>query len=132
MKGCRRKFSMKKIIILCCIFFLMVGCNSSKEGLYQTISPKDVYDMKSELDVVIIDVRTISEYATGYIENAINIPLDKISTVEDSVPDKNKKVIVYCKTGNRSKQAAEQLIKMGYKNVYDMKGLDSWEYELKK
>jgi len=110
----------------------MVGCSSSKEGLYQTISPKDVYDMRTSLDVVIIDVRTISEYATGYIENAINIPLDKISTVEDSVPDKNKKVIVYCKTGNRSKQAAEQLIKMGYKNVYDMKGLDSWEYELKK
>ena len=61
-----------------------------------------------------------------------NMPLDKISTIEDTIQDKNKKIIVYCKTGVRSKEASEKLLKMGYMNVYDMKGLNSWEYELKK
>lgn len=122
---------MKKIVILC-IFFLVVGCTNVQEGTYQTITPSEVYAIKSDLNIVIVDVRTIAEYASGHIENAMNIPLDKIGTIEDTISDKNKKIIVYCRSGKRSKEAVEQLLKLGYTNVYDMKGLDAWEYELKK
>lgn len=124
-----------KIIKNLCLLGLclwIVGCSTTKQAEYQTITPNEVYSMKENLDVAIIDVRTISEYASGHIENAMNIPLDKIGTIEDTITDKNKKIIVYCRSGNRSREAAEKLLKLGYTNVYDMKGLDAWEYELKK
>lgn len=122
---------MKKfgILLMTC---LLVGCSSQQEKTYHTITTNEVNNLKNDLNVAIIDVRTISEYASGHIENAMNIPLDKIGTIEDTISDKNKKIIVYCRSGNRSKEAVEQLLKLGYTNVYDMKGLDAWEYELKK
>lgn len=123
---------MKKVGILIIICFLLAGCGNVEQGKYQTITPDEVRTLTTDLNVAIVDVRTIQEYASGHIENAMNIPLDKISTIEDTIQDKNKKIIVYCKTGVRSKEASEKLLKMGYTNVYDMKGLDSWEYELKK
>ena len=89
-------------------------------------------DLKKSLDknenVVILDVRTEGEYSRGKIEGSINIPLDYIpEKVEKSIPGKNSKIFVYCLSGSRSVYAVDEIIKMGYKNVFNLSnGLLVW------
>jgi len=82
-----------------------------------------------EQETVIVDVRTKEEYDSGHIEGAVNIPYDYISdkTINNS---KDINIIVYCKSGNRSKTAAGTLIKLGYKNVYDLGSISNWDGSL--
>ncbi len=80
-------------------------------------------------NVKIIDVRTKEEYTSGHIKEAINIPYDQISKRAVTF-DKNEKIIVYCQSGNRSRQAAQILIKLGYTKVYDMGSLNNWTGDL--
>ena len=95
------------------------------------ISVKEVKDLVDNLDeeenVVIIDVRTVEEYKEGHIDGANNLPLDIISNIDVS---KDKKIIVYCRSGRRSNLAAIELIGLGYENVYDMGGINDWPYDL--
>ena len=113
---------MKKIVIIL-VLLLTVGCSEKIE--YKTISKNEVFNEIA--DTIIIDVRSVSEYKEGHIESSINIPVEKIDTIDI---EKNEKIIVYCRSGNRSKAAANKLIEMGYKNVYDAGGLDDWKYDL--
>ena len=88
-------------------------------------------DVKKAIDAkesfILLDVRTPGEFAKGSIEGSINVPVDKINTVFDSVPDKSAKVYVYCLSGSRSAQAVDAMVKLGYTNVFDMKsGLLAW------
>ena len=89
-------------------------------------------DLKKSLDekdnVVTLDVRTEGEYSRGKIEGSINIPLDYIpEKVEKSIPDKDSKIFVYCLSGSRSVYAVDEMIKMGYKNVFNLSnGLLVW------
>lgn len=84
-------------------------------------------------DILVIDVRTSSEYASGHIPNSINIPLNVIeSTVLEKYPEKDTKLYVYCRSGNRSAQAAKLLVSQGYTNVYDFGGIIDWPYEVVK
>ena len=89
-------------------------------------------DLKKSLDekdnVVTLDVRTEGEYSRGKIEGSINIPLDYIpEKVEKSSPDKDSKIFVYCLSGSRSVYAVDEMIKMGYKNVFNLSnGLLVW------
>ena len=125
---------MKKIIVVLLISCLLVtGCGSTQEKAeveaITTSEVKEIIDNYDEnSDVVIVDVRTRDEYHNKHLAGAINIPLDDIDTFPDTV-DKNMKVIVYCQSGNRSSQAAEKLVEMGYLYVYDMGGINSWTYE---
>ncbi len=81
-------------------------------------------------DIILIDVRIKQEFDAGHIEGSINIPdYDISSMIEDVVSDKNKTIILYCRSGNRSRQAALKLNAMGYSNVYDMGGLLDWPYK---
>lgn len=90
---------------------------------------KDMMDSKEEL--VILDVRTEEEYLEGHIENAILLPVDEISNrAEEILPDKDKKILVYCRSGRRSKLASEELVKLGYTNVYEFGGIIDWKYEI--
>lgn len=95
------------------------------------ISVREVKDLVDNLDeeenVVIIDVRTVEEYKEGHIAGSINLPLDIISNIDVS---KDKKIIVYCRSGRRSNLAAIELIGLGYENVYDMGGINDWPYDL--
>ena len=79
-------------------------------------------------DMVILDVRTPGEYAKGKIAGSINLPVDRVAKeVEKTIPDKEKTVYVYCLSGSRSVFAADTMIKLGYKKVFDLKsGLLSW------
>ena len=79
-------------------------------------------------DCVLLDVRTDQEYAKGKIAGSVHVPVDEIEeNIQQTIPDKNKKVYVYCLSGSRSVIAVDTMMKLGYSNVYDMKnGLLAW------
>lgn len=117
------------IIMLFCVFITGCGNNTEKFDV-QAISVSEVKtiidNMKDNSNTVIIDVRTMEEYDIKHIDKAINIPLAEIDSINI---DKNKKIIVYCQSGNRSRQAADRLIELGYMNVFDMGGINLWIYD---
>lgn len=89
--------------------------------------------MDSETDHVILDVRTEEEYAEGHIPGAVLIPDYEIATrAEEELPDKDQMLLVYCRSGRRSKIAAEALVGLGYTNVYEFGGIIDWPYETEK
>lgn len=111
------------------------GCSNNQKTIEDSfdvniISTEEVYSLIDSKDVVIIDVREDYEYKNYHIKNSYNIPLGKLDSIDDYGFSKDKKLIVYCQSGRRSNMALEELINMGYTNVYDMGGIDSWEYEL--
>jgi len=124
---------MKKVVILLICLIFMVGCENIENTInYKTISSNEAYEiMNNNDDVIIIDVRTLNEYSLGHIKNAINVPLDTIEeSFSEIVNDKNKTILIYCQSGNRSKTASEKLVKLGYTNVNNFGGINNWEYEI--
>ena len=122
---------MKRIIIFLLIFsFILSGCN--KDNKHKTISSLEAIElMNNEKDYVIIDVRTIEEYSDGHIEGAVNIPLDNINDIVNLYA-KDKMIMIYCRSGNRSNQAANILDDLCYTNVYDFGGINTWPNDLVK
>lgn len=127
---------MKKIIILIAIIsmFFMSGCSSEVE-VSKTISAVEVNNIIENFEnienVFIIDVREMSEYEEGHLINSYNIPLSRINSVKDIENIAlDSKIIVYCRSGNRSKQAQTRLIELGYTDVYDMGGILDWPYDV--
>ena len=101
---------------------------------YSIITPHEAKQkLKQEENVFLIDVRTPAEYQEGHIKDSILIPLDELADkVEGIVIDKNDIIIVYCRTGRRTKVAAQILLDKGYINVYDLEGITTWPYEIEK
>lgn len=130
---------MKKFLILVMMTLFFTGCSANNEREIKvhenktievnTISTSDVKDIMDNNydDVVIIDVRSSDEYRSGHIKDAINLPLDVIENID--IP-KEQKIIVYCHSGRRSREAAIMLINLGYENVLDMGGIINWPYEI--
>lgn len=98
---------------------------------YQLVSPEDAKQLIDDGTVQVVDVRTADEYASGHIEGAVNIPVDSIGSTQPSqLSDLDAPVLVYCRTGVRSKQAATALVNLGYKHVYDLQGgITNWPYD---
>jgi len=119
---------MKKLGIILIGVLLMSACTS--ESSYHKISAQEAKEIMESQDVIIVDVRTQAEYNEGYIENAILIPNESISEAPRELPDKNAIILVYCRSGNRSKQAADKLVALGYTNIYDFGGIIDWPYEI--
>ena len=89
--------------------------------------------MKSETGYVILDVRTAREFARGHIPNAVNVPVETIRDEPPAeLPDKDQLIMVYCRSGNRSKTAADALTRMGYTNVVEFGGINTWPGEVVK
>ena len=89
--------------------------------------------MESESGSIIIDAREQYEYDEGHIPGAIFIPYGEIADrAEKEFPDKDQLILVYCRSGRRSKIAAEELVKLGYTNVKEFGGIIDWEYETTK
>ena len=87
--------------------------------------------METESDYVILDVRTPEEFKERHIPDAINVPNESIGSGEiPQLPDKNQLIMVYCHSGNRSKQASEKLVKLGYTNVVEFGGINDWPGEI--
>ena len=120
------------VVLILGIGFVFYNNNKTAEG-YQTMTPEEAKSiLESDKDVILLDVRTIEEYKEKHIEGSILIPLNILEKeVEKEIPKKNQKIIIYCRSGNRSKTAANILLEMGYTNVYDLGGINSWPYETK-
>ena len=127
-------------IILSTLF--ISGCTtlnkeiSSKDQESVKVSKITSEEAKEEMnnrDVIILDVRTEDEYNSGHIENSVLIPVDDLEDkAEELLVNKEQKILVYCRSGNRSKKAADLLAEMGYTNVNDLGGIKDWPYEIVK
>ena len=111
--------------------FGCVGCSDGSSATYEQISGAEAKAlMDSESGYIIIDARTQEEYDQGHIPGAILIPEYEIADrAEKELPDKDQLILVYCRSGRRSKIVAEELVKLGYTNVKEFGGIIDWEYE---
>lgn len=126
---------MKRIIPLLQLpVLILTGCTAPKASAssYRQVSMQEAIEiMASENKYIILDVRTIAEYESGHIPGAICVPNETIASTEfPELPDKNQLILVYCRSGNRSKQAAGKLAKIGYTNVVEFGGINSWPGEI--
>ena len=114
--------------------FGCVGCSDGGSATYEQISRAEAKAlMDSESGYILIDARTQEEYDEGHIPGAILIPEYEIADrAEKELPDKDQLILVYCRSGRRSKIAAEELVKLGYTNVKEFGGIIDWEYEIVK
>ena len=114
--------------------FGCIGCSDGGSASYDQISGAEAKAlMDSESGYIIIDARTQEEYDQGHIPGAILIPEYEIADrAEKELPDKDQLILVYCRSGRRSKIAAEELVKLGYTNVKEFGGIIDWEYEIVK
>lgn len=125
---------MKKLIPILLTALMLTGCTgavNSTNNTYRQISMDEaVAMMEQESGYIILDVRTPAEFAEKHIPNAINIPNENIGTDEISqLPDKDQLIMVYCRSGRRSKEAAEKLVKLGYTNIVEFGGIIDWKGE---
>ena len=123
---------------------LLVSCGGTKDkpvpteedapskAAYHKISAEEAYEMMISQEIV-VDVRTREEYDVGHIENAVLVPNESIgSEMPEALPDKEATLLIYCRSGRRSKDAAQKLLALEYQNVYDFGGVIDWPYELVK
>ena len=108
------------------------GGSGNSSSSYQQVDAETAKKlMDTEDDYVILDARTQTEYDEGHIPGAILLPHDTVATAaEDAPPDKGQLILVYCRSGNRSKQASQTLVDLGYTNVVEFGGINSWPYEV--
>lgn len=124
---------MKKMISLFLSAFMLTGCAGAgnQKNAYRQISMDEAVSMMAqETDYIILDVRRSDEFALGHIPNAINVANESIGTSEISeLPNKDQLIMVYCRSGRRSKEAAEKLVKLGYTNIVEFGGILDWTGE---
>ena len=126
---------MKQFIAAILILFSVPAFLFSMGGhktTYTRISQDEAFRMMQEnKNVVILDVRTPEEFSTGHIKGAVNLPNETIGKDDPaSLPDKDAVILVYCRSGNRSKQAASKLSALGYTDVFEFGGVNTWRYGL--
>ena len=140
---------MKKLLMICataCCILLLAACGGTKGGeagndstatdaaAYHKITPEQA---KARMDsgdtVIVLDVRTQEEYDEGHIADALLIPNETIANDPPAqLADQDAEILIYCRSGNRSRKAAEKLIAMGYTNAYDFGGISDWPYDIVK
>ena len=122
---------MKFLFILFFAAIAMVGC-SSEDAEFSFMSSADAYELiTSEADVIILDVRSESEFLEEHIEGSVLLPVDEIADrAEDVLTNKDAVILVICRSGNRSQTASQELADLGYTNVYDIGGIMSWPGEI--
>ena len=123
---------MKRIIPILMTLLLFSGCaTQSAEKTYRQITMDEAITMMDEeTGYIILDVRTAQEYSERHIPGAINIANESIGTEDiPELTDKDQLILVYCRSGNRSKQASEKLVKLGYTNIIEIGGINSWPGE---
>ena len=123
---------MKKLLPIFMAALALIGCAApGGTKSYRQISMAEAIAMMEERsDYIILDVRTASEFDGGHIPGAINIPNESIGTdAIPQLPGKDQLIFVYCRSGNRSKQASEKLVKLGYTNIVEFGGIIDWPGE---
>lgn len=127
-----------RVWILAAALLTLAGCgtaaNDSKasaeggSGEYKQITQEEAKKMMDEQEVIIVDVRTEAEYAQGHIEGAVLVPNESIADTPPAELPMDATLLVYCRSGNRSKQASKKLAAMGYTQVYEFGGINDWQY----
>ena len=127
-----RKIKLLIPMILSAMLLSSCGTPAGSKGKYRQISMDEaVKMMRDEKNYIILDVRRPDEYASGHIPGAINVPNEEIGTAEIAeLPDKSQLILVYCRSGRRSKEAAEKLAKLGYTNIVEIGGILDWTGEI--
>ena len=122
---------MKLLLTIFAVLLLLTGCGAEDTPTYRQVSSDEAAAMMaSESDYLILDVRTREEYEQGHIPGAVCVPNESIGSGEISaLPRKDQLILVYCRSGNRSKQAAQKLADAGYTNIVEFGGILSWTGE---
>ena len=117
------------ILQIAAAVLLLSGCSSAS---YTQISQDEAMKMMQEQsDYLIVDVRRPDEFAEGHIAGAVNVPNETIEDeAPEALPDKEQTLLIYCRSGNRSKEASQKLADMGYTKVYEFGGINTWEGEI--
>ena len=125
----------RTITMMVVLLMALTGCERSKaDHTYYQISQEEARKRMDTQDVIILDVREQNEFDAGHISGAVPLPVGTIS--EDSaaavIPEPDSVVLVYCRSGNRSKKASAALAELGYTNIYEFGGINTWPYEVEK
>ena len=126
---------MRKLIPILLSALMFTGCagtSNNQTNTYRQITMDEAVTMMTqESGYVILDVRRPDEFAEGHIPNAINVPNESIGTDEiPELPNKDQLIMVYCRSGRRSKEASEKLVKLGYTNIVEFGGILDWKGEI--
>jgi len=129
-----------QFMALIVVAFLIGGCadkdakeiNETEKSAYVSITAEEAKKiMDEETGYLILDVRTKEEYDEGHIPNSVLLPNETIDEdVSDILPDKDQKILIYCRSGNRSKQASQKLADLGYTDLIEFGGIVDWPYEI--
>ena len=127
---------MKKILPILAALLLLTACapaeEKEREAVYRNITPEEAKTvMDTQSGYIILDVREQSEYDESHIPNALLLPLGEVETrAKDVLPDQDQLLLVYCRSGRRSRMAAEILVNLGYTNIMEFGGILDWPYEV--
>ena len=124
----------KRVLPIILSTLLLTACAPGNSLGYKQITMSEaVKMMETEKNYIILDVRRPDEYAKGHIPGAINVANEMIGTEEiPELPDKSQLILVYCRSGRRSKEASEKLVKLGYTNIVEFGGIQDWKGEIEK
>lgn len=116
------------------LLLLLAGCGQKQEISYKQISQEKAKEMMAEEAVLILDVRRQDEFDAGHIPGAVLLPVESIDEASAAavIPGKDTVVLVYCRSGNRSKTASQALAELGYTNIHEFGGINTWPYEIEK
>ncbi len=125
----------KSVLVILSAALMLSGCaqeNASTQAGYECITAQEARElMDTKENYVILDVRTREEYETGHVPGAIQISHEEIrEKAEGALPNKAQLILVYCRSGRRSKLAAQDLVDLGYTNVKEFGGIIDWPYEV--
>ena len=125
---------MRIFVLILAILMIFTGCGGTTtvENNYQQISQEKAKEMMDTQSVLILDVREQNEFDAGHIPGAVLLPVGTITkdTAAAAIPDLDTVVLVYCRSGNRSKTASQALADLGYTNIYEFGGINTWPYEV--
>ncbi|MGM9550683.1 MAG: rhodanese-like domain-containing protein [Clostridia bacterium] len=129
-----------KPIALIVLLVILTACTANNKNMeeaqvmYENITAEEAKAiMDSEENYIVLDVREQEEYDSGHINGAVLIPYTQIENMaEEKLPHKNELILVYCRSGRRSKIAAETLARLGYTRVKEFGGINDWKYEIEK
>ena len=120
------------LFVILTVLMACTGCSNSgrEKDTYQQISQQEAKNMMDTQDVIILDVREQEEYDGGRIPGAVLLPVGTITetTAAAVIPNHDAVILVYCRSGNRSKTASDALVMLGYTNVYEFGGINTWPY----
>lgn len=125
------KIAIPVLLVLALVLTGVTNFTPKNAGYRQVTTAEAVNIMQTKENYVILDVRTAQEFASGHIPGAVLLPNETIGTEDiPLLPDKDQLILVYCRSGNRSKQAAEKLAQLGYTNIVEFGGINSWTGEI--